>query len=230
MALLYNDESVLENHHLAVAFQLLQQEKCDIFINVSKKQRQTLRHLVIEMVLATDMSKHVRHLAHLKSMVELGRLSGNNRTEVENSGHKQQILQSLVHCADLSNPTKPWDIYKQWTDKVMEEFFRQGDREKQLQLDVSPMCDRDTARVASSQVGFIDFVVRPLWETWADLVFPDCQQILDMMEENRQRHKQLMEEEFPQQETSPTLHNASQQQDACTSPECQTHTNSCVSF
>lgn len=47
---MYNDESVLENHHLAVGFKLLQEENCDIFQNLSKKQRQTLRRMVIEMV------------------------------------------------------------------------------------------------------------------------------------------------------------------------------------
>ncbi|MCL4142850.1 UNVERIFIED_CONTAM: hypothetical protein GTU68_053681, partial [Idotea baltica] len=58
LALMYNDESVLENHHLAVAFKLLQTPECDIFVNLTKKQRQTLRKMVIDMVLATDMSKH----------------------------------------------------------------------------------------------------------------------------------------------------------------------------
>jgi len=33
---MYNDESVLENHHLAVAFKLLQNEECDIFQNLQK--------------------------------------------------------------------------------------------------------------------------------------------------------------------------------------------------
>lgn len=47
---MYNDESVLENHHLAVAFKLLQNEGCDILINLNKKQRQTLRKMVIDMV------------------------------------------------------------------------------------------------------------------------------------------------------------------------------------
>ena len=50
LALMYNDESVLENHHLAVAFKLLQNPDCDIFVNLSKKQRQTLRKMVIDMV------------------------------------------------------------------------------------------------------------------------------------------------------------------------------------
>lgn len=50
LALMYNDESVLENHHLAVGFKLLQEEHCDIFQNLTKKQRQTLRKMVIDMV------------------------------------------------------------------------------------------------------------------------------------------------------------------------------------
>ena len=36
-----------------------------------------------------------------------------------------------------------------------------------------------------SQVGFIDYIVHPLWETWADLVHPDAQDILDALEDNR---------------------------------------------
>ena len=35
------------------------------------------------------------------------------------------------------------------------------------------------------QVGFIDYIVHPLWETWADLVHPDCQDIIDTLEQNR---------------------------------------------
>lgn len=50
LALMYNDESVLENHHLAVGFKLLQEENCDIFQNLTKKQRQSLRKMVIDMV------------------------------------------------------------------------------------------------------------------------------------------------------------------------------------
>ena len=47
---MYNDESVLENHHLAVAFKLLQTPECDIFVNLTRKQKQTLRKMVIDMV------------------------------------------------------------------------------------------------------------------------------------------------------------------------------------
>ena len=58
----------------------------------------------------------------------------------------------MIHCADLSNPTKPLQLYRQWTDRIMQEFFEQGDVERQLGLDISPMCDRHTATVEKSQV------------------------------------------------------------------------------
>jgi len=62
------------------------------------------------------------------------------------------VLKSLVHCSDLSNPTKPLDLYRRWVERVMQEFFRQGDLEREQDLDVSPMCDRRTATIEKSQV------------------------------------------------------------------------------
>lgn len=35
-------------------------------------------------------------------------------------------------------------------------------------------------------MGFIDYIVHPLWESWADLVNPDAQEILDTLEDNRE--------------------------------------------
>merc|ERR1719391_1098649 len=185
LALMYNDESVLENHHLAVAFKLLQNNDCDIFVNLTRKQKQTLRKMVIDMVLATDMSKHMSLLADLKTMVETKKVAGSGVLLLDNYTDRIQVLQNMVHCADLSNPTKPLDLYRQWCDRIMEEFFQQGDREREAGLDISPMCDRHNATIEKSQVGFIDYIVHPLWETWADLVHPDAQDILDALEDNR---------------------------------------------
>ena len=42
------------------------------------------------------------------------------------------------------------------------------------------------------QVGFIDYIVHPLWETWADLVHPDCQDILDTLEDNRDWYQSMI--------------------------------------
>ncbi|VDK83874.1 unnamed protein product [Dibothriocephalus latus] len=66
----------MENHHLSVAFKLLTESGCDIFASLGTKPRQCLRRLVIELVLATDMSKHVNLLAELRTMVETKELAG----------------------------------------------------------------------------------------------------------------------------------------------------------
>jgi cAMP-specific phosphodiesterase 4 len=181
---------------------------------LSRKQRQTLRKMVIDMVLSTDMSKHMTLLADLKTMVETKKVAGELAYIVasccclinqhlnspigsgvlllDNYTDRIQVLENLVHCADLSNPTKPLPLYRRWVSLLMEEFFLQGDKERAAGMDISPMCDRQNATVEKSQVGFIDYIVHPLWETWADLVHPDAQDILDMLEENRDYYQSLI--------------------------------------
>uniref|UniRef100_A0A3B3DQK8 Phosphodiesterase n=1 Tax=Oryzias melastigma TaxID=30732 RepID=A0A3B3DQK8_ORYME len=192
LALMYNDLSVLENHHLAVGFKLLQEDKCDIFQDLSKKQRQSLRKMVIDMVLATDMSKHMNLLADLKTMVETKKVTSLGVLLLDNYSDRIQVLQNMVHCADLSNPTKPLELYRKWTDRIMVEFFTQGDREREKGMEISPMCDKHNASIEKNQVGFIDYIAHPLWETWADLVHPDAQELLDTLEDNREWYQSMI--------------------------------------
>ncbi|XP_069087919.1 3',5'-cyclic-AMP phosphodiesterase 4A isoform X1 [Pleurodeles waltl] len=210
LALMYNDESVLENHHLAVGFKLLQEENCDIFVNLTKRQRQTMRKMVIDMVLATDMSKHMSLLADLKTMVETKKVTSSGVLLLDNYTDRIQVLRNMVHCADLSNPTKPLELYRQWTDRIMDEFFHQGDKERERGMEISPMCDKHTASVEKSQVGFIDYIVHPLWETWADLVHPDAQDILDTLEDNRDWYQSMIP-----QSPSPPPDDPDKDEEAC---------------
>lgn len=69
-----------------------------------------------------------------------------------------KVLQNMVHCADLSNPTKPLELYRQWTDRIMVELFSQGDCERDKGIEISPMCDKHTASVEKTQV-CCDYVV-----------------------------------------------------------------------
>ncbi|XP_059196858.1 cAMP-specific 3',5'-cyclic phosphodiesterase 4D isoform X3 [Centropristis striata] len=192
LALMYNDASVLENHHLAVGFKLLQEDNCDIFQNLTKKQRDSLRKMVIDMVLATDMSKHIDFLGGMKTMVETKKVTSLGVLLLDNYSDRIQVLQNMVHCADLSNPTKPLELYRQWTERIMREFFTQGDRERDKGMEISAMCDKHNASIEKTQVGFIDFIVHPLWETWADLVHPDAQDILDTLEDNREWYQSMI--------------------------------------
>lgn len=103
LALMYNDESVLENHHLAVAFKLLQNQSRDIFSNLTKKQRQIIRKMVIDMVLATDMSKHMSLLAELKTMVETKKVAGSDIIELDNYQDRIRVCIYSLSYAYLNN-------------------------------------------------------------------------------------------------------------------------------
>ena len=101
LALMYNDESVLENHHLAVAFKLLQLPECDILAGLSAKQRTSFRKMVIDMVLATDMSKHMSLLADLKTMVETKKVAGSGVLLLDNYSDRIQVLLFLLLVIDV---------------------------------------------------------------------------------------------------------------------------------
>jgi cAMP-specific phosphodiesterase 4 len=95
------------------------------------------------------------------------------------------LLANGLHCADLGNPCKPLSIYLNWTERLIEEFHRQGDREKELGLSVSLMMDRHKPNVERSQIGFIDVICQPLWETLAEIT-PELTVCMQYLEQNRQ--------------------------------------------
>ncbi|KAM9617133.1 dual specificity calcium/calmodulin-dependent 3',5'-cyclic nucleotide phosphodiesterase 1B isoform 2-T4 [Morphnus guianensis] len=141
-AILYNDRSVLENHHISAVFRMMQDDEMNIFVNLTKDEFVELRALVIEMVLATDMSCHFQQVKSMKtSLQQLERID------------KSKVLSLLLHAADISHPTKQWSVHSRWTKALMEEFFRQGDKEAELGLPFSPLCDRTSTLVAQSQIG-----------------------------------------------------------------------------
>lgn len=63
------------------------------------------------------------------------------------------VCQISLKCADICNPCRPWEISRKWSMKVCEEFFRQGDYERQLNLPVTSLCDRYSTSVPKIQTG-----------------------------------------------------------------------------
>ncbi|CAH8571833.1 unnamed protein product [Schistosoma mattheei] len=151
--------------------------------------------MVIALVLSTDMSKHMSLLADLKTTVEKQKAFQGNVINLDSYSARMQILECIIHAADLSNPTKPLKIYQEWVSRIMEEMFRQGDQEKQFGIEISPMCDRETACIYSTQIGFIDYIVYPLWETMAELLHPGVQVLMDNIANNRNWYVNAKEKE-----------------------------------
>lgn len=167
LALLYNDHSVLENHHLCSAFTLLKTRDLDILASLTSEQYSDIRTLVIDMVLATDMSSHFEQLRAMKAAL----------TVLGSQVEKGQALEFILHVADIANPAKDWELHRQWTSRIMEEFFCQGDRELELGLPISPLCDRSVTCIPECQLGFIEFVVLPAFDV--------CSEMLDVLLETK---------------------------------------------
>jgi len=74
---------------------------------------------------------------------------------------KLLLMQVLLKCADICHPARPLRIHKKWSFLIAEEFYAQGDLERQRGMPVSPLCNRHDADLPRSQRGFIDFVCRP---------------------------------------------------------------------
>lgn len=220
---------------------------CDIFEDWKSSDRVIARKIMTKAILSTDMSNHVAEAQALESLIHdmhkpsinMGGLSIVN-TE---GGRQEQLLSFLsmslnkggelgtkskelsesliafiMHAADISNPTKSWDLVQYWGDNALDEFFAQGmfigfmvcnnkdiydaafngvtynlqlthrhnagDKEKELGLPVSPLCDRTTTQRASSQIGFIKFIIQPTYEILAELLPRLNEEVLPSIEKN----------------------------------------------
>ena len=59
LAILYNDKSVLENYHASASWKLLKSnEKHNFLCNLEPAEWKKFRYLILENILATDLSRH----------------------------------------------------------------------------------------------------------------------------------------------------------------------------
>ncbi|KAI9142787.1 hypothetical protein BKA69DRAFT_1123837 [Paraphysoderma sedebokerense] len=164
LALLYNDQSPLENYHCHQTFLLL--NKHNIFINLPKSQQMEIRNLIIRCILATDLVKHVEVLARFNE------ITGLNGCEwkVEDKEHRARCMEMLMKCADVSNVIRPLHLAKGWSDCIQEEMFNQGDTERSLKLSISPFMDRTNPSQARLGLSFNDYMCTPLFKTIAKVL------------------------------------------------------------
>ncbi|CAB1316671.1 unnamed protein product [Coregonus sp. 'balchen'] len=154
LAVRYNDISPLENHHCAVAFQIISMPECNIFANIETEAFKHLRQAIITLILATDMARHGEILDSFKQNVD--------NFDFTNDEHLKLVL---IKCCDISNEVRPTEVAEPWLDCLLEEYFMQSDREKSEGLPVAPFMDRDKVTKPTAQIGFIKFVLIPMFET-----------------------------------------------------------------
>ncbi|CAH8506459.1 unnamed protein product [Schistosoma rodhaini] len=184
LAMRYNDQSPLENHHTAVAFDLLSHKEVDPFSHLSTTTRQRIRKGVIRCILATDMSRHNEILDEFNRQVltdlnAAWEIDPNTKkpTWVMNKTQKDLVMVIILKISDISNEARPLNVAGPWINRLLAEFFHQSDYEKLVGLPVAPFMDRHKVTKSASQCGFIRFVILPLFESLAKLL-PEVKPII----------------------------------------------------
>ena len=159
----YNDISVLEMMHASCLFKLLQDPKNNIFSDFLPDKFFSIRKLIIDLILATDMSKHFE-------IVTSTRTKYSESIDLDNPEQRLDMFRVIIKSADIGHTAKSIELHEKWCRLVIDEFYAQGDLEKEKGIPVSMFCDRENGNIGKSQAGFIKSISLILFET-LNLVF-----------------------------------------------------------
>ncbi|KIH64452.1 hypothetical protein ANCDUO_05238 [Ancylostoma duodenale] len=112
------------------------------------------RYLVLEYILATDLKQHFEIIMMFNEK--------SSEMELLNESDRLLMAKMIIKMADINSPTKPYGLHRQWTDRICQEFYEQGDEERKRGMPITPYMDRTDAQVAKLQDSFIAHVVSPL--------------------------------------------------------------------
>ena len=192
LAIKYNDNSILENMHISEAFRLtIDYPNCDIFSGINSEDYKTIRKEMISCVLFTDMINHKNSIDFMEEIIH-NRNNKKNKDKIEEQDIHQKYLNLLIHAADISNPTKKFNIYWKWAELVVEEFLEQGDKEKELGLKCT--YDRETTNIYQNQLEFINYVIIPFYTLFTSS-FPKLKFLVDNINNNKNEVKALQDKD-----------------------------------
>lgn len=171
--------SALEHYHVSKLLEVLEGEESCFVDALSPSDFAELKSQVAEMVLATDMSRHRQYFLEFQEWCNAAKKdSGAQGIEDESfrsyidtripslSPAERTLLMSMVvKCADLANVVKPVEQAEAWADRIMLEFYAQGERELALALPLTQPAKNDNGEwlLAKHQLSFLENVVGPLY-------------------------------------------------------------------
>ena len=186
IALDYNDIHVLENYHISQMFHIInknndikynsndnitsknnnnkdkKKNSYNIFDNLQCEDYRLIRKRIVDLILATDMQNHSKVCTLMKNFIQ--NKENKNSKYNYNMTEQQDVMNFLIHTADISHCSKDFDISFKWTNLLNEEFWREGDEEKEKKMQVGFLCDRNNSDTPSSQVGFIKGIIIPTFD------------------------------------------------------------------
>ena len=220
------NESIQEKRSLKFLLQIL--DSLEIFLpdeatkNDDRKTTFDYRKLISESILWTDMARHKEQLKAVNEILPLvldklreARVNSNKsesssgasfvdiQNDIDLSGELSTEVRHLLagfilHCADVSNLGKPWDISEKWASLVCSEFFTQGDLEKKLNMKVSMNCDRTSTSIPQSQLNFGKYVIEELYSLLSKIVNDGGNELLMNFNSNQKKWAEILSREKTQ--------------------------------
>lgn len=213
ISILYNGVSILENQSSLFVRQTIQKHNLIYHLNFARNQKELpsdnnvekqILDSIHECIIKTDM---IHHFALLNTLVEFADYGKNEETdagklyscnsssnmllhvELNTPAMRQDMLNIILHAADISNPTRPFNISKKWSDLILKEFRAQAETEIRLGL---PCSFPDTIyNQPRTQIQFTNIIVQPFFEALCEL-FPRVVNMLDFITDNAKDWEALL--------------------------------------
>ncbi|OHT17691.1 3'5'-cyclic nucleotide phosphodiesterase family protein [Tritrichomonas foetus] len=161
LGILFKEHSVMETHHCTQIIEILTNENYNLLHSLDVTNTTKMWTIMINLILATDMAHHFNLVKKLNETLDSG-------LDMTNEEHRMLVMQMLLKVGDISNVSRPFALADKWCDVLNEEFFRQGDLEKELGIGLtSPLNDREHSDKPKSQIGFYNFICIPLYQAVA---------------------------------------------------------------
>jgi cAMP-specific phosphodiesterase 4/high affinity cAMP-specific and IBMX-insensitive 3',5'-cyclic phosphodiesterase 8 len=201
LAVRYNDHAVLEQHHCATAFHIIDvaaDAATGATITTALKPSRSaaipgfalsggasvltaeyrrFRDTVVRAIMSTEVASHKR-LQH-----ELDEVSAAyDRTQDD---HRMRLLCAVLEAADISNEIRAHSFSRQWAPLVAEEFRAQGRLQTAMGVLPIPQLMDPTYSVSDGQCGFIDFLCLPLFRLLARVCPAAFQECVESLEHNK---------------------------------------------
>jgi cAMP-specific phosphodiesterase 4 len=194
--------SVNENGHYHVLRALLTKRGLLDAMFAKKEEKLAFLATLRRLILATDMENHTRLVADFLDIVqaahdERGAGGEDAPLRVGDLSDPTLAICFTLHCADVSNPARPFETCRRWGECIAEESYKQGDKERQLGMRVAAFCDRELSTpstTAQNQVSFIDFVCGPMVEGLSAILPDAAEELLHHLAVNREKYGAIIGE------------------------------------
>uniref|UniRef100_A0A6Q2Z6G0 Phosphodiesterase n=1 Tax=Esox lucius TaxID=8010 RepID=A0A6Q2Z6G0_ESOLU len=188
--------SIMERHHLEYSKTLMGEESLNIFVNLQKRQFETVQHLFDVCIIATDLALYFKKRTMFQNIVNATEPMETEKEKIEhisnNAIRKEIIMAMMMTGCDLSAITKPWEVQSKVALMVAAEFWEQGDLERTvLDQQPIPMMDRNcAAELPKMQCGFINFVCAFVYKEFSRF-HVEITPMYDGLNENLRNWKEL---------------------------------------